>query len=219
MSRDTSSTGPRSWLVRASRCAVFVLVGLACEGTVSHALIIRQSLMGAVGMSLPMAPADFERLWNPGYGFAGSIRLRVVPRFHVNLEVGYYRHLSDNAAFNAEISRTHPNVTMSGYDLWALPVGIVGEFDLFKRGSTKPFLMFGAGWYNFGTTDAAVSGLGADQVVLPDAPDSAWGLQGGLGVRSPIALGVTLSLDVNYHAAFTEGESLAFVPVRVGLQF
>lgn len=219
MSRDTSNTGPRSWHVRACRCAILALLGLACEDAVSHALIIRQSLMGSVGLSLPMAPADFERLWNPGYGIAGSVRLRIVPRFHVNLEVGYYRHLSDNAAFNAEIARTRPNVTLSGYDLWVIPVGIIGEFDLFKRGSTKPFLMFGGGWYSFGTTDAAVSGLGADQVILPDPSDSAWGIQGGLGVRTPIALGVTLSLDANYHVAFTEGESLAFLPVRVGLQF
>lgn len=207
----------RNALQRALLCGVVSVVVMLPRPT--HALLIRQSLAGSVGGTLPMGPTLFEQLWDPGYGLAGSIRVRVLPRIHFNLEVAYYRHLSDNTAFKQYIGQTWPNVTLSGYDLWVLPVSLVAEVDLFERGTTKPFLLAGAGYYNFGTTDAALSGLGADQVVLPEAPDGAFGLQVGIGVRTPVALGVTLFLDASYHVGFTSADATSFVPIRAGLQF
>jgi hypothetical protein len=198
-------------------CATLLGVGAALQP--ARAVLIRQSLAGSVGGSLPLGPRLFEQLWDVGYGFAGSIRVRVAPRFHLNLEVAYYRHLSDNGAFKEWIAREWPNVTLSGYDLWVLPVSLVAEVDLFERGTTKPFLLLGAGYDSFGTTDAALSGLGSDQVVLPEAPDGAFGMRIGLGVRTPVALGVTLFFDASYHVSFTKGERTAFLPIRGGLQF
>jgi hypothetical protein len=166
-----------------------------------------------------MAPNDFKTLWKPGYGFAGSIRFRLSPRIHANVEAGYYRHFSDSAAFNALIVNQAPNVTMTGYNLWVVPVSLLGEFDLLRRGSTKPYFILGGGYYTFGVTNAAISGLGADQVVLPDPSESAFGVQSGLGIRTPVSLGITLSVEVNVHVSFTADEFRQFIPVRLGLQF
>jgi len=199
--------------------AFAVCCGLAALPRPAQAVLIRQSLAGALGGSVPMAPTSFVDMWNPGYGMAGSIRLRIVPRFHANLEVSYWRHPSNKTAFRTLIAQTRPNVTLSGYDLWVLPVSLVGELDLFRRGSTKPYLSFGLGFYNFGVTDAALSGPGADDVELPDPTETAWGVQLGVGVRTPVALGVTLFLDASYHLGFTEGDVTAFLPLRLGLQF
>jgi hypothetical protein len=216
-----ASIGMSRASVNVLRVAMLVAALLLADARLhpAGAVLIRQSLAGSVSGSFPMKPTLFEQLWDAGYGLAGSIRFRVVPRFHVNVEVAYYRHLSDNAAFREFIAQQRSNVNLSGYDLWILPVSLVAELDLLERGTTKPFLLFGAGYYNFGTTDAALSGLGSDQVVLPDAPRDAFGLQAGLGVRTPVALGVTLFLDASYHVSFTESERTAFLPIRAGLQF
>ena len=186
---------------------------------VAQAAPIRQSIGFYAGGSLPVAPVEFKTLWDAGYGFSGVVRFRLTPRIHGDLEVGYYRHLSDNAAFKSLISQQHPNVTLSGYDLWVVPISLVGEFDLLKRSSTKPYLIVGGGYYKFGVTKAAISGPGSESVQLPDPPDSAFGVQGGLGVRTPISLGITLSVDINVHVSFTADEFTQFMPVRLGLQF
>ena len=199
--------------------ALSILVSVFGFLELAGAAPIRQSIGVNAGGSLPMAPNEFKTLWNPGYGFSGSLRFRLSLRVHGNLEVGYYRHFSDSAAFIALIADQHPNVTVSGYDLWVVPVSLVGEFDLLKRSSTKPYLILGGGYYTFGVTKAAISGLGSEQVQLPDAPESAFGVQAGLGIRTPVSLGITLSVDVNVHVSFTADDFTQFVPVRLGLQF
>jgi hypothetical protein len=56
-------------------------------------------------------------------------------------------------------------------------------------------------------------------VVLPDPSESAFGVQSGLGIRTPVSLGITLSVEVNVHVSFTADEFRQFIPVRLGLQF
>jgi hypothetical protein len=185
----------------------------------AQAAPIRQSIAASAGVTFPLAPAAFSDLWSPGLALAGSVRFRIVPRFHLNLEVGYYRHLSNKEAFNAFIGEQQANVTLSGYDLWVVPVSLVGEYDLIKRRNTKPYAIFGLGVYKFGVTDASLSGFGSELVVLPDPTETAFGVQLGLGVRTPVSVGTTLFLDAVWHMSATEGEARQFMPVRLGLQF
>jgi len=180
---------------------------------------IRQSIGVNVGASVPIASEQVKTLWRTGYGFSGDVRFRLTPRIHGNLEVGYYRHFSDSDAFKTLIAEQQPNVSLTGYDLWVVPVSLIGEFDLLKRGNTKPYVILGAGYYTFGVTKAALSGFGSELVQLPDPSESAFGLQGGLGIRTPLSLGVTFSLDINVHVSFTSEQVSQFMPVRLGLQF
>ena len=185
----------------------------------AQALPIRQSFAVSGGATFPIAPAEFTKFWNPGVAMAASVRFRMTPRVHLNFEVGYYRHLSNSDAFNELIGATQPNVTLSGYDLWVVPISLVGEFNLTKRGNTKPYVIFGGGLYKYGVTDASLSGFGADQIELPDLSETVVGFQVGLGLRTPVSLGTTLFIDAVWHFSATEGEARQFLPVRIGLQF
>ena len=214
--------GTRRSLRHPVRKMLFLMTAaaIACSTTgLAQAAPIRQSIAASAGVTFPLAPAEFTDLWSPGLALAASLRFRIVPRFHLNIEVGYYRHLSNKEAFKALIGEQQANVTLSGYDLWVVPVSLVGEYDLIKRRNTKPYAIFGVGIYKFGVTDASLSGLGSDQVVLPDPSETAFGVQLGLGVRTPVSVGTTLFIDAVWHMSATEGEAHQFMPIRLGLQF
>lgn len=191
------------------------------------ALPTGQSLVISGGASFPTQPSQVSDQWKTGYALCGGLFWRAAPTLSLGVEMGYYRHGLDTDAFQETISDTYPSVSVSGYQLWVLPLSAVGELDLLRWGVVKPFLRAGFGVYTFGTTPLEASGPGADEVrdlvaedpLTQNLDGTVFGTLIGLGVNTPITPAVTLIFDATYHVANTKGESTHFVPVRVGLRF
>jgi hypothetical protein len=184
----------------------------------------RRTLAAAAGASFLLQPEIFTDPWNDaGIALSGALRYEVLPRLSVGVEVGYFRHGLDEGAFEDSIQDEFPGVSVSGRDLWVLPVNVVGEFDLLRWGVVKPFVRAGAGVYVLGTTDFQASGFDSnrliDDVARNDPGQTAFGTLIGLGVRTPLSLGASLSLDATYQVAATDGEATHFLPVRVVVSF
>ena len=178
---------------------------------------------GGAGASFLLQPDGVADHWNTGLALSGALRWKPIPRLNVGIEVGYQRQPLDEEALTASIRDLYPTVSVSGGDLWMLPVSVIGEFDLVRWGTTKPFVRGGAGAVVIGTTSFSASGPGSSQVVSDfsaAAPDeTVFGWLVGLGVRTPLGPSLELYLDATWHMAATSGESTSFLPLRIGLMF
>ncbi|MFQ5600148.1 MAG: outer membrane beta-barrel protein [Candidatus Krumholzibacteriia bacterium] len=187
--------------------------------TPANALLLGPAITVGAGSSFPVGPDSFKDEWNGGLAVTGALKLKLVPLLSLGIEVGYYRHEHDNDAF----ASTFPNVSIGGRDLWVIPVSAVGELTLLGRGSTKPYLRVGVGIYKIGTSDFSASGAGAADLIRDvqanDPSETAVGTLVGLGVRTPIALGIHLFIDATYHVINSEDGATQFLPVRAGIQF
>jgi len=209
--------------MRTVPAAVALLVALAMLPAPPVQALPRLKLAAQAGGSFLLQPASITDRWNTGFTVSGGLRFKPVPIVSVGIDVGYHRQPFDREAFEATIADRYPSVTVSGGDLWMLPVTAVGEVDLVRWGATKPFVRAGAGLVVVGTQNFSASGPGSPQVIAEFtafAPDeTVFGTLLGLGVRTPLGPGLDLSLDVGWHTAATAGEATSFLPVRIGLVF
>ena len=207
---------------RLAAPAVALLAWLSYPAAPARALT-RLHPAGGAGASFLLQPTSFTDRWNTGFALTGALRWKMMPRFSVGIEVGYQRQPLDEEAFTASIRALYPTVSVSGGDLWMLPVSVIGEFDLVRWGTTKPFVRGGAGAVVTGTRSFSASGPGSSQVVSDfsaAAPDeTVFGWLVGLGVRTPLGPSLELYLDATWHMAATSGESTSFLPLRIGLIF
>lgn len=203
-----------------------LLVGLLLAGS-AWALPTGQALVISGGASFPTQPNRVSDNWNTGYALSGGLFWRAAPTLSLGVEVGYYRHPLNTDAFQAMFRDAYPDVSVSGHQLWIMPLSAVGELDLLRWGVVKPFLRAGFGVYTFGITPLEASGPGAEEVRNQVAADprtqdldgTVFGTLIGFGVHTPITPMLTLIVDATYHVANTTGEATHFIPVRVGLRF
>jgi outer membrane protein with beta-barrel domain len=212
----------RAELRRLATPAVALLALLSYPAAPAQALS-RLQPSGGAGASFLLQPGAVTDRWNTGFALSAALRWKPMPRLFVGIEVGYERQPLDEEAFTASIAPLYPNVSVSGGDLWMLPVNVIGELDLVRWGTTKPYVRGGAGVVAIGTTSFSASGPGAPQVVSDftgAAPEeTVFGALAGVGVRTPLGPGLELTIDATWHMAATTGETTSFLPVRIGLVF
>ena len=76
--------------------------------------------------SFPTQPNQVSDQWKTGYALCGGLFWRAAPTLSLGVEMGYYRHGLDTDAFEETIRDAYPNVSVSGYQLWILPLSAVG---------------------------------------------------------------------------------------------
>ncbi len=207
--------------------ALVAAVGLVSSLTIAaNALPSGQILALAGGASFPSQTGAGDA-WSTGFTLGAALMWKAAPVLALGVEVGYMRHPLDNEAYEASIREAYPNVSTGGYELWALPVSVIGELDLVEWGVVKPYVRAGFGVYTFGTTGFTASGPGSDVLegevaadpVTMSLNDTVFGTLIGLGVHTPLSPSMSLTVDATYHVANTVGESTHFIPVRLGLRF
>ena len=172
----------------------------------------------AGGVALPVGPATFTDAWNSGGMFALGASVDVSRRVAIGTEVAYHRSRFDDGAFTAAIRDSFPNVSTGGNDLDVLTVGARVEIALRAWGTTKPFVLAGAGYDRVMRTAARASGPSAALVTLPDFGANTFAMWAGAGVRTALTPGASLFVDAAYH--FGAGDDAArFVPIRLGVSF
>jgi hypothetical protein len=210
-------------LRRSTRRLAILLLTLSLSAPAADAIQLGRAVALGVGVTWPMQPDQFKEFWNAGVALSAGFMFEPAPRLGVGIEVGYYRHEFDSNAFEAALSDSIPQVSVGGRYSYFIPVTVVAEFDLVRWGVTKPFLRVGAGIYPRRAASLTASGPGAQTLlaqVQQDALDeTVFGASGGIGFRTPITPAVDIAFDASYHVAWTEGETTAFLPVRMTLRF
>lgn len=192
-----------------------LLVALVAAIPATTSASLRYARGAGLGVSFPIQPSEFTDVWNAGITLSGSFEVIATSRLRAGIEVGFAYH-----DVNEDALRDHLGVSTSarvnGNDLWIVPVTLTGTFDLLDRGSTKPFLLGGVGIYTFSASELTVDG---DPVASAGPDETVFGGHLGAGVRTPIGIGLDLSVEAAYHIVATEGDSTQFLPLRVRLIF
>ena len=198
---------------------IAIAAGLAIPAAVRAQVRFRPKVALAGGFSVPIRPTDFSDLWNAGFAVSAGLRFWSSNLVSLGVETGYYHHRFDTEAFESRLAAEFPNVNADGNDLFVVPVTVVAETAILQRGSTRPYASVGAGYYHVSAGDAVVSGPGSDRVEIPTHRGDALGARLGLGVRTALAPGSSLFLDVTYHVAWIDPRAVTFVPLRLGVRF
>ena len=168
-----------------------------------------------LGASFPVHPSQFTDVWNAGITLSGSFEVIATSRLRAGIEVGFAYHDVNEDALRDYLG-VSSDARVNGNDLWIVPVTLTGTFDLLERGNTKPFLLGGVGIYTFGASDLTVDGT---PVGAAGPDETVFGGHMGAGVRTPIGIGLELSVEAAYHIVATEGDSTQFLPIRLRLIF
>lgn len=173
----------------------------------------------AGGYTMPLAPDLFSDTWLGGFALAAGLHYRVSTRANVWLEVGYHRFGFDTEAFEASIASDFPSVSVSGNDLWIMPIHIGTDVTLTSWGNTRPYLLAGLGYDHLDHVAGAASGPNAAAVLFPDLGGDAFGTRLGAGVRTLLTPSMTLFFDAAWHQSWVSPDPVAFLPIRIGLRF
>src|SRR5262245_755261 len=130
---DVHAAG-RAELRRLAAPAVALLL-FSCAAAPAQALS-RLQPSGGAGASFLLQPSAVTDRWNTGFDLSCALRWKPMPRLFIGIEVSYQRQPLDEEAFTASIRPLYPNVSVSGGDLWMLPVNVFGELDLVRWGTT-----------------------------------------------------------------------------------
>ncbi len=170
------------------------------------------------GAAVPVGPSAFTDGWNLGGTFALGASVDVSRRVAAGVEASYHRFRFDEDAFTAAIRDSFSNVRAGGNDLDVLTLGVRVEIALRTWGTTKPFVLAGAGYDRVTRTSARTSGPSAALVTMPDFGDDTFAMWLGAGVRTVLSPGASLLVDASYH--FGAGDDAPrFVPIRLGVSF
>ena len=198
-----------------NRILEFVLVSMIASGV--HALESPRITV-AGGVAVPIGPSPFSDGWNRGGMFALGASKDVSRRVAAGVEIGYHRFRFDDAGFAAAIRESFPSVNVGGNDLDVLAVGARVEIALRAWGTTKPFVLAGAGYDRVTRTAARASGPSAALVRLTDFGANHFALWVGAGARTAISPAASLFVDGSYHFG-GGGDAARFVPIRLGVSF
>ena len=192
-----------------------VLVALVAAIPATTSASLRYARGVGLGASFPVQPSEFTDVWNAGIALSGSFEVIATSRLRAGIEIGFAYHDVNEDALRDYLGASS-GARVNGNDLWIVPVTLTGTFDLLERGGTKPFLLAGVGIYAFSASDVTVDGTPVE-AAGPD--ETAFGGSLGAGVRTPIGIGLDLSVDLTYHIVATDGDSTQFIPLRLRLIF
>ena len=196
----------------------FLVAGCVVAAATSARAFPSPRVTVALGGAQPVGPAAFTDAWNLGPMVAGGVAFEVSRRITVGGEVTFHRFSFDDDAFTDKLQASFPGETVGGNDLELLTVGAVVEVALQEWGTTKPFLLAGAGYDNATRTASRASGPNASLIPFPAFGEDGFAMWAGAGVRTALTPGASLFLDASYH--FGPGDEIArFVPIRLGVSF
>jgi len=203
----------------------YIFILLAFLSSLAYTQVKKAEIFINGGISLPLTPTEFKDYWSLGYNFGGGANYIITPNIGVGASVGY-----SSMAFNEEGFLTDfgfggipgVEITVNGADVSILMATANFKYSFVPRGAVSPYVLVGVGLFNISAEDITVTVdyLGETYTETEPGPsESAFGLQGGVGVDIPVSPTVSIFLEVDYGMGFTEGESTGYLPVKGGILF
>jgi len=210
---------------RLAAAAVGAAAALAGATHPAHA----QGLVVVVdaGVVAPAAPPEFSDFWNAGWTAGGGLAVVLSPLWEIATSAHYQRFPADEAHQIDGLLLSGPGgvseiASIDGRDARTLSLTTEVRFQLRATDAAiRPYLSFGAGFFQVSTFDATVVAVspGIPSVSIPGDTDSALAATVGAGARTRLAPGVLAVLECLYTIGFTEQSSTEYLPLRAGLAF
>jgi len=208
----------KSILVAIAALLIFAVAGFGGETS--------PSLYVGGGISLPMGPQWFKDEHNMGFNFSGGVGFKVGQFFEIIGRGGFHSFPIDKEVIKAELEaymgEDLTGVSISGGSLQSLEFGADLKVLLVSSQSTssiRPYVIAGLGMANLKYSDFKITYQGTSISFAVPGDVTKIALDFGAGFEYMISPKVGLTFDGRYVLVTTEGESIKYLPVSVGLKF
>ena len=170
------------------------------------------------GLGMPISPDFYKDYWKMGIGFGGGLGVQINPSLEV---IGKFYYNSFGADWDAIFGPLASLVTIEGLDFQVMEFGADVKYLFNAKAGTPfaPFLVLGVGASSVSFSDVTVSAEGVEEVTVPSGIDeSAISLSAGVGFDYMFSPKAGIWVETRYMMIATEGESTAYLPIRVGLK-
>jgi hypothetical protein len=151
------------------------------------------------GIAVPMG--DFGDAYGIGFGGGLSARFLVAPTISVGGALSYN-------TFGSDVD--------NGPSASAIEILASAKF-MMGKGSTKPYILAGLGFCNFGVGDYTMHVPGYGDVAVEGGSTTDLEIQPGFGVQ--FGGKTKFFVEGKYSMVMTEGDSTSFLPITFGLLF
>jgi hypothetical protein len=171
------------------------------------------------GISFPSRPDEFADYWSAGFNFGGGIGHSVNPNLSL---VGYFDFNDfgfDEDSLLRDYGLAGYGVLISGGEASSMTLsGTLKATLVTPPAKVRPYLCGGIGISWISISDVTIYYLG-ESATVPGESESAFSILVGAGIDFVIAKGMDLFIEGRYAIAFTEGESTAILPFKLGIKF
>ena len=189
---------------------ILAFVALSANAQISKPF----NIYAGAGLSLPMGPDAIKDTYKTGIQGLGGVGFSMGPKFQLVGNIGYNSFAMDWEQLEQTLSLSLTD--MSGGSLIAFTIGVDGKFDLgLPAAPMTPFLVGGAGLAMLSISDVSDGTFSVP--VSYDATKVYF--EFGAGVEFKAGPAFNMFLMGKYVNIATEGESLSYVPVTLGVKF
>jgi opacity protein-like surface antigen len=170
------------------------------------------SLYVGGGLSVFASPNEFKDAYKTGFHGSGGLGFNVAPMFQVIARVEY--HTFSMKEMTSPL--IPPGSFLEGGTFSALMIGGDAKLSPSMPGSPfKPYVLGGVGIATIKTADVTVTGLPYG----PSVSDTKLYVNFGGGLEFKAGLTLALFVQGRYVLISTEGDSISYIPITVGLKF
>jgi hypothetical protein len=185
-----------------SRAVAAVLVTMALSASAARAQGAEFSLGGGLGIPL----SNFDDIAKLGWhGLAAVSFVPTGSPVGIQIDGQYHQFKLDNAVVG-------PGSLKDRFVFGTADA--VFKFKTAETSPVRPYLIGGAGVYNFKTTGSSDVGT----VISTDNSTTKFGVNGGAGFDFK-AGSAGLFVEGRFHNIFTSGKDVKFIPITVGVRF
>lgn len=168
-------------------------------------------IYGSLG--LPSGPDVFSDRATLGFGGGLGLAMQMVPRVGVQLSVEYTTFGADENGLRRVYGQAE-DVGVIGGEISLLYAAATVRVDVVRLPAIQAYVSGGAGFFRY-----APDQVQFDNVIYKRETENTGGFHGGIGVDVPVGSLINVFADATYVVGATEGESTAYLPLRLGLIF
>jgi opacity protein-like surface antigen len=170
----------------------------------------------STGITIPSAPEEFSRYWNPGPNIGFGLGYPVTDYIILRGNVDYQRMMHDADKERADLSNGSEVDFQGGT---ATIFTAMADVKVNMRPATAsfiPYLVVGAGYLKLSLTEMTTTYRGQTYKRSVD-PESAVELSMGAGCDFRLANRVTLFVEGEYTSGYTKVDNTQYFPIKIGI--
>ncbi len=169
------------------------------------------------GLAFPSMPKDFSNYWETGFNFGAGVGFPLSESITLIGAIDYNTFPLNKDNFLKAFGLSGKGVSLTGGATSIISVS--GNFKLLlniTQNTVAPYVILGLGYFYLSDADVTL-GYQSHSESLKGTSESAFILLPGVGIQIPIGA-TELFIEGRYNLAFTNNESTAYIPIKLGIQ-